>query len=880
MRKQIIFFLSIIFSFTTAKVTAQKIVEGRVYDADTELPIAGVLVFAKNTVKTTKTDVDGTYRIILPERASTLVFSYAGYSKQEVSIKGVTNVEVGIRNFTSRESGNIVVIGSRDLKRTKNDSYTAVDVIPVKSIVSQSGYIELTQILQNFVPSFNANKQSGADLSDHVDPVSMRGLGSDQVLFLVNGKRFMMSPIINIFGTSGRGNVNSDINSIPAASVERIEILRDGAAALYGSDAIAGVVNIVLKTDIINTTGALTFGENITGYGSSLDYKGSKIIPKTTDGQSLNAAITHGFKIGDGTFAITGDYYSRKPTFRPNNDSVFPNINYRQQAGDAQQVAKSLYFNGKFPIDFTEIYTFGGFNNRKTESSIWTIDPADTARNIYQIFPNGYNPHLLSTTNNAFFVLGAKTKLMGWDADFSYSWGRSKVDINTTQTLNPSLYLKSPTAFYNGAYGFEQYIINANMSHKFPNVLKGLNLAFGAEQRFQNYEIYVGEEASWKTYTYKAIPTFGVNDTMKRVGSSQGFPGISPSTALNANRTNLGFYGDAELTISDQLLVAAALRSEIFFDFGQALGGKIALRYKPTPQYSVRFSAQTGFRLPSLEQEYFKSTINDVDDFGSSFERIIFNKDNPLARKLNVQKLSPEKTYNFSFGVSYTPNSKWSFAIDAYNILVNNRIILTGKLGQDDDVIGKDLQDLNVQYAQFYVNALATNTKGLDITTSYKTKMGAGQLYVSLNGNINQMAIPVLIANENFKGKENIIANSREVSLLMNTAPRSKLHANINFRYKKSNFQLNFTRYGSVEISPFDVAGQKVTNKYSPRTITDVSYGLGIHKYFDISIGANNVFDVYPTVQRPDLTETGGQWESVQQGFAGAFFFSKLAFHF
>ena len=247
MRKLLI--LLLIFSAISSHLGAQKIVEGRVYDAETNKPLSGVLIFAKNTVKSTMTDPAGKYRIIIPEKADILIFNFVGYGKQTVGIKGISYVEVGLRSFSSREVENIVVIGSRDQTRTKGDSYVGVDIIPVKDVMNQTGYVELTQILHYFAPSFNANKQSGCDLADHVEPLSLRGLGPDQILFLLNGKRYITSAVINVFGTRGRGNVNTDLNAIPASAIERIEVLRDGAAAQYGSDAVAGVVNIVLKSE-------------------------------------------------------------------------------------------------------------------------------------------------------------------------------------------------------------------------------------------------------------------------------------------------------------------------------------------------------------------------------------------------------------------------------------------------------------------------------------------------------------------------------------------------------------------------------------------------------------------------------------------------------
>lgn len=873
----------VIFCCASSQLIAQKIVEGRVYDAETNKPLSGVLIFAKNTVKSALTDPSGNYRIIIPEKANILIFNFRGYARQEVSIKDISHVEVGLRSFSSRETENIVVIGSRDQTRTKGDSYVAVDIIPVKDVMNQTGYVELTQILHYFAPSFNANKQSGCDLADHVEPVSLRGLGPDQILFLLNGKRYITSAIINVFGTRGRGNVNTDLNAIPASAIERIEVLRDGAAAQYGSDAVAGVVNIVLKSEKQGTSGSASYGINNTGWGASLNYKDyGKIIPRTVDGGTVNANVTQSFKVGKGNMTLTGDYFSRAFTFRPNNDSVFPDLNYRQKFGDAQQKSKSLYFNGKLPIGKNEIYTFGGYQSRQTDSYIWTIPSDDSTRNVYEIYPNGYNPQLLTNIQNLSFVIGDKTKISAWNADFSGSYGVNHVSINTSNTLNPSLLSKSRTSFYNGGYHVGQYSVNADINRKYAKILNGLNVAFGGEYRRSNYKIFAGEDASWKNYMPKPLILLQPNgsyDTIKKVGTSQGFPGVSSKDALNEYRTNIGFYADAELDISPQLLTAGAVRYENYSDFGRALGGKLAIRYKPTPQYSMRFSAQTGFRAPSLAQIHFQSTINDVDVLGGNYEKIIVNNNNELTKKIGIPSLTVEKSLNLGLGFNYNPNQMWSFSTDAYYIGIKNRIILTGYFGQEDEKIGQELKKLNVRYAQFYINALNTETQGVDLSASYKTNIKKGKLNMSLIGNFNRMTAPVIKTNQNFQGKEEQLISHRELQFIISAAPPSKFHYNLNYIIKKSSFNLHLTYFSKVVIAALsEVPG--ANNTYTPRLVTDASYSLKLNKSCSLMIGVNNLFDVYPSIQSTDITDSGGQWEGVQNGNAGAFLFTRFSFSF
>lgn len=861
---------------------AQKIIEGYVFDAENNKPLSGVLIYAKHTVKTVVSDPSGNYRIIIPEKADVLVFSYSGYARKEVNIKANSRVEVGMRSFSSAETQSIVTIGSRDQTKTKGETYVAVDVIAIKEVINEAGYLELPLILNYFSPSFNATKQSGADLADHVDPVSLRGLGPDQILYLINGKPYINSPIINIFGTRGRGNVNTDLNAIPASAIERIEVLRDGAAAQYGSDAIAGVVNIVLKKDKEGTSGRLTYGNNVTGWGSSLNYGNyGKIIPRTIDGAGLEAGITHSFNIYKGNMTITGNYFSKTMTERVSDSVIFP-LRYRNYFGDAQRLSQSLYFNGEYPLKKGTIYAFGGYQLRNTNSFNWTVSATDTARNVYEIYPNGYTPQLKTRIDNTVFTTGYRRIVKGWNTDYSLSYGHSDVSIKNVNTINPSLLQQSPTAFYSGHYHYSLMALNMDMNRKFRHVMNGLNLAFGVELKQSRYEILSGDESSWRNYM--PIPLIltnpnGTKDTIIKNGTTQGFPGISQADALAVTRMNIGAYGDAELNITKKLGFTGAFRYEQYNDFGGTFGGKVATRYKINPKLSVRLSAQTGFRAPSLAQIYYRSTINDVDASGVSYEKIVANNNSEVAKKLGIPHLKAETSLNIGMGLNYNFNEQLLLSLDAYRIDVKNRIILSSPVEQNNHIIGDYLKSINIRTAQFFINALNTENRGVDIASTYKVNIGENKIKMSLIANFNRMTIPSLSISNKIKETLDEIISKREQLMIKTAAPPFKSHFNINYQNRSHTLNLNLTYFSKVELVPYEE--NSTTNLvFQPRLVTDFNYIYKFNKNYSICIGANNLFDVYPTIQDPSHTESGGQWESVQQGFGGAFFFTRVIFNF
>jgi iron complex outermembrane recepter protein len=876
---------------------AQRIIEGKVLDAQSDETITGAMISVKNTPNAVYTDSDGKFKMEIPETAKIIIVSGAGYEKQEVEISGSTMV-IRLLEFSSLsiETG---VIGSRDQTKTREDAPVAVDIIQVSDVINKTGFVELNQIMQYASPSFNANRQSGADLADHVDPSSLRGLGPDQVLFLVNGKRYHSSSIINVFGVRGRGNAGFDLNSIPASSVERIEVLRDGAAAQYGSDAVAGVINIVLKENQKGTSGSLSYGTNMTGYGSTLNYENiGKIIPSTTDGGMLNANVTHGFSIGNGNLSVTADYLSKARTLRPNNEVAFPDKNYRNGAGDPAINTASVFLSGHFPLAKGEIYTFGGYSHRKTDAFIWTISPDDTTRNVYEIYPNGFDPHLVTNIGNLTATVGYKAKVKGWDMDFGNTYGLNSVAIESQNTVNASLLTKSPTNFNNGAFKLLQNSTDIDFSRKFTKVMQGLNVAFGAEYRIENYQILAGDEASWKTYDNTielTDPITGLKYDAAKVGTSQGFPGFRPAQAVDASRTNLSIYLDGELDVTNKLLIAGALRYENYSDFGTAFGGKLAARYKAASWLNLRTSFQTGFRAPSLAQVYFQSTINDVDADGNSFEKVVFNNRSELTKRLGIPNLTAENSVNYGFGAVINPSKNLSFSIDGYMIDVKNRILLSGTFKNDDNIIGQDIKDFNAVAAQFYSNALDTRTTGLDITGTYKTELGKGKLNLTLGGNFNNMESVEVRTPDKLKGKEAQYLSPRELQIILSSAPKSKFHFTTDYKVGKIGVTLRNSYFSqftllslganpgySEEADALKAAGKEaewldfVSEKFAPRLVTDLVFNYEINKKVTASFGGNNIFDVYPTIQNSGKTDSGTMWDGVQMGSSGAYFFTKL----
>ncbi|GFZ85483.1 TonB-dependent receptor [Aquaticitalea lipolytica] len=872
-------------------------VTGLVTDAS-GTPIAGVNVVEKGTTNGVVTDFDGKYSIAVDGNA-TLVFSYVGSNTQEIAVNNRTTINVTLEDGVSLDE--VVLVGSRSPKRTSVDTAVAIDVIDVSEVTTQVGKVEINELLQYAAPSFNANKQSGSDGADHIDPASLRGLGPDQTLVLINGKRRHQSSLINIFGTRGRGNTGTDLNAIPASAIKRIEILRDGASAQYGSDAIAGVINIVLKDNVDEFSGSVNygfystnadvdtsaFGEygawNTDGYRLDTERDGNAIgKDKNFDGGSVKVTANYGFKIGEkGGYAnFTTEYLSKNKTLRPAFD-------FRKGFGEAAIDGFNFFGNMAIPVsDKTEVYAFGGRNYRDTDAYAFTRNGGE--RVVESIYPDGFTPRITSNIIDNSISAGVRTETgSGWKVDISNTWGKNFFHYYIKGTLNASLEDVSPTDFDAGGHSLSQNTVNLDFSKYYDNVLSGMNLAFGAEYRTENFIIFAGEEGSYGTYTEDGLlitdpstQTQAEDDFGNpRPGGSQGFPGYSPANEVDRSRSNLSLYADAEFDLSEKFLLSAAARFENFSDFGSTLNGKLAARLKASDNVNIRGSLSTGFRAPSLAQIYYNLKFTNFVG-GQALESLLSPNNSPVTASFGIGPLKEEKAFNAALGFT-AKFGQFTATIDGYYIAVKDRIVLTGNFDAP--------QIPNVEAAQFFANGADTKTTGLDVILSWKTNIGEDSSFgATFLGNFNDMKIDKVL---NGSLDEQTFFGERDKAFLLASAPDSKLSLNLNYNKNWFDAGLTFTRFSEVQLldfqmfeDPADYGGfnQQIiaaTDTYEAKMVTDLNLGFRLSENLKLNAGSNNLFNVYPD-QQDDWTEGGGYWDSVQMGFGGAYYYLKMNYKF
>ncbi len=833
-----------------------KTVTGKVTDEEnTGLPGVGISV--KGTTTGASTNSDGIFKIVVPDKA-VLVFQSIGYVRQEIVVGSKTELNVKMQESALLLSA-VEVVGSRNINRSVTESPVAIDVIPLAEIATRGGQIDINQILQYAAPSFNSNRQTGADGTDHVDPATLRGLGPDQTLVLINGKRRHQSSLINIYGTRGRGNTGTDLNTIPAAAIERIEILRDGAAAQYGSDAIAGVINIVLKSTTDEFTGAISGGAHV-----SQDADGS-------DGESTEIDGNYGVKIGENGFVnVTLDYQFRGRTERPIDDG-YPV--YRRHVGDSIEDNFSAIYNAAIPQgENMEIYSFGGYGYRAGDAYAWSRD-ADDDRNVPEIYPAGFDPHILAAISDRSFSAGIKGRLKEWNVDVNNTFGLNRYHFLVDKTLNASLGMASPTRFDAGGFQLSQNTTGLYVTRQFPKVYEGANVAFGLEYRVDNYVIFAGEEASWQNYHYD------------KPGGAQGFPGFRPTNEVDEKRFNLGAYVDMEVDFSKQAMLAAAARFERYGDFGNTLNGKLAGRYEFSKELAMRGSVSSGFRAPSLAQIYYSSIFTDVVA-GDLVDKVITRNNSPVTRALGIPELKEETATNASLGFTANLASGVSLTVDGYYVSIKDRIVLTGAFDEEDEEIGDDLQALGVSAAQFFTNAIDTRTTGVDVIIMYNRTMDNGAKFMgSLAANFNNMddiEPEDITVSDKLEGKEDTYFGVREQYFLLASAPDSKINLTLDYSMDKWGVNARLVHFAKVEL--VDWVDQIDT--YAAKMTADLSFHYNLSQNLHVTIGASNILDTYPDKQldifddgsTDILTESGGMYDAVQMGSNGRMIFAKLQF--
>ncbi|MFN8338131.1 MAG: TonB-dependent receptor [Saprospiraceae bacterium] len=893
-----------IFSFLTLcffSIVAQAQSVSGVIKDNTGTPLIGVSIIEKGTSNGTTSDINGAYNLDLQTTKPILIFSYTGFSSQEKSVNEASIIDVMLEEGILL--GEVQVVGSRSYNRSSTNSPVAVDVIEVSKLANISGRTDVNQILQFNAPSFNASKQSGSDGADHIDPASLRGLGPDQTLVLINGKRRHQSSLVNIFGTRGRGNTGTDLNAIPAAAIKRVEILRDGASAQYGSDAIAGVINVVLKDKTDGLTGGLTYGAYSTNVGSgyaeasgsdvyNVDGKKRVLDPdgdKSFDGNTMRVDLNYGASIGDkgGFVNFTAEYLTKARTLRPG-------FSWRKGYGSAAVDQFQFFVNSAMPLaEKTELYLFGGRGNRDTDAFAFSRDvpSADEPRTVPSLYPNGFTPRITSNIIDNSFTGGIRHTLTnGWQADFSHSYGFNNFHYLIKNTNNASLGSASPTEFDAGGHSLGMNVTGLNFSKFYKKIASGLNLAFGTEYRTENFNIYAGEVGSYATYdtngvaiTNPAIQSPYINEHgVIPGGGSQGFPGYSPGNEVNKSRSNIGFYGDAELNVTEAWLVSGALRFENYSDFGKTLNYKLATRYNISDALAVRASASTGFRAPSLAQIHYNLIFTNIVA-GKSLQTLLAANTSTVAKAFGINPLQEEKAQNLAAGFTYKTGG-FTATVDGYIIKVKDRIILT-------DVFDASQLNVGAEAAQFFANGADTKTTGVDVILNYKHQLNRKSSFTGgIAANFNNTDIEK-INSGNLNPYTFFGPFSR--AYLQAAAPDYKV--GINAMYQTGNFDilLVYTQFSQVQLQDFQWVDTPATNQseadalykiatdtYKAAGTLDLAASYAISQKFRVTIGSNNILNKYPTPQFDGWTDQGGFNDSVQMGSDGRYVFARMGFTF
>jgi iron complex outermembrane recepter protein len=780
----------------------------------------------------------------------------------------------------------IIVTGTRRTDRTVADSTVPVDVISGEALLN-SGTTETNKLLNQLVPSFNFPQPSLTDGTDSLRPATLRGLAPDQVLVLVNGKRRHQSALVNLNGSVGRGSTAVDLNTIPPLAIERLEVLRDGAASQYGSDAIAGVINIQLKKGIGGRAQA-TFGKYITEMedvgqvdtvslttgltdNPVITYTGED--RKRRDGDTYTFASNFGLPLGDNGYVnLTAEYKDRSPTNRSGPDIRRNYFNagdpleatfnrYAHRYGDGVSQDLNFFVNGGIEFsDAAEFYTFGSYGIRKgngagfyrRSADVRNRDWAASTTTFVPIYADGFLPLIASEIVDISAAAGLRGAMSGWDYDLSVVYGSNRLDYNIENTVNTSLGgTVSARQFDAGGLRSGQTSINLDMRRDLDiGIGQSVSLAVGGEYRNENYKIVPGELQSYVNGPFSAAP-------FNAAGGAQVFPGFRPANATDVSRNSFAGYIELDADLSDSLTMQLAGRYEHFSDFGDTINGKAAARYEIVDGVALRGSISTGFRAPSLAQQSFATTsTNNVG--GVLIEIGTFPVSSPVAVALGAQPLTPEKSVNIGGGVTFTPVSGLSITADYYNIKINDRITLTENLtGPDVLALLTSAGVTGVSSARFFINGIDTRTTGLDIVASYRVpEFGLGKFRVSVGYNLNNTKITDRRVFSGFTAQR--LFARQESYRLTDGQPKNKLNATLDWDYNNLGMTLRTNRYGEVFLpSGFSTAANNSNIAIgpgivpgdiflSPKWITDLEFRFKPVESVSIAFGANNVLDVYP----------------------------------
>lgn len=820
----------------------------------------------------------------------------------------------------------IAVVGSRVAGRSIEDLPVPVDILSAEALAN-TGQTEVGRMLQAIAPSFNFSSSSISDGTDALRPATLRGLGPDQTLVLINGKRRHQASLIHINTSVGRGTAGTDMNAIPAASIKRIEVLRDGAAAQYGSDAIAGVINIVLNDASEGGSAEISYGEFSEG-----------------DGETTNANFTKGFALGDdGYINATLNFRDRGFTNRAglhgscqfNGCTTLDNGNRlagdpreltapRQtfRIGDAESEQFGLTLNAAYALGEGEIYGFMTYSSRDNESAAFFRHNANGGGNAQlqdgdATIPAGFLPKINSAIDDLSYNIGYEINFNNDSSlDISYTYGENTIDYVTSDSINASFAnelrynrglsaseIRTAIPREAKAYGLELTLETINFD--FTQSFDQLDLAFGAEIRTDEYRINPGEEYAYLDYdTIDGVNIFagrsGGVGSVNAGGGIQGFPGIGPASAVDESRDVLSFYIDAEYAVTEDLIASAALRYDDYDGFGDTTNFKVAANYHVNDALNLRGAVSTGFRAPSMQQLFFNnvSTQFVVNDQGELVAQEIgtFRNDSALAQAIGIPALSEEKSTNWSVGAVFTLFEEVNVTVDYYSIDIEDRIVVSNALGRGlSTTLDAALLAAGAGAGQFFLNGADTETTGIDVVATWNTELVGGSLDLTLAANFTQTDVVDLFTPDG-SGLETLsteqVFSAQDISIIEDWQPEDRISLSGLYVIDDFKVNLSFNRYGEYTITDGDV------QTYGAEVLTDLRVEYALNEEVSFNIGANNLFDVTPDINQIGNTRSGTivdasgnvvvsspgvftySRRSAPFGFNGAFFYAGVVYKF
>ena len=838
---------------------AQVTLTGTVTEAGTDLQLPRASLVVKNTFTGTVADDEGNFVLLVDRLPVTLRVSYIGYETAEIEVTESSPLAITLDEI-SVTSDKVIIVGTRFVPRTVITSPVPVDNIKVEDLTA-TGQLTVDKMLSYAVPSYNSTQQTLSDATALFDPADLRGLGPSRTLVLINGKRKNPSALVYISDTPGKGEVGVDMKSIPVAAIERVEVLRDGASAQYGSDAIAGVINIVLKdsdegTDVHFFSGTMDEWDG--------DYRGYSVDTGIKIGQKGFLHLTQTFTDQDKTNRAAepgSEGLSGGPFDAPDIPWIEANPDLGMILGLPSSTTSDIVYNAKLPLQGNaELYSFGSLQYRKGESfamyrtPYWVPDPHFLHHDEGQPY-NGFHPNFETDVFDNTLAVGSRGQQNGWDFDISNTFGRNSVDYTVRNSLNVDLGARSPTTFRVGGYEFSHNVTNLDVARRTHNA----TISLGTEFRTENFVAHSGEEASY-------------------VGEgTQSFPGLSPQNEIDVFRYNIGLYTDVSVDVTEALLVGGAVRFEEYSDFGDSFNWKVNGRYKVLEdRASVRASLSTGFRAPSLHQIYLsniqtKLSGETVSNAGT------FNNESPILRDLQVPELKEEEATNVSAGFAFEPTPDLFVSLDVYQVDVDDRIVYSSDVeaGDGTTVVDQILTQAEITSLKFFTNAVNTRTRGIDLVANYEMELQQGTVDVNLAANINdtsiegQIATPAPIAAADVE-----IFDRKEQSRILSARPEDKVSLGLAYTRGALKANLNNTRFGAVTWQHASDPTKDQT--FDAKIVTDVSLNYQYSPGVSFGIGINNLFNAYPEeidAKGDPGTNLGGRfmypWEVNQFGFNG-----------